>query len=95
MISMWSRHLCFGSEGGSLDLLTVLVVLDFIGLGHELWNDIVLVSFSIAVVRHHDQDNLQKKSLFWTYNFRCLEFITILMVRSLEMGRQIWNSNSS
>lgn len=92
---MCSRHLCFGSAGGNLGLLTVLLVLDFIGLRHEFWNNIVSVTFSIAVVRHHGQDNLQKKSLFWTYNSRCLEFIAIIMVGSMEVGRQTWNSNSS
>lgn len=45
-------------EWGLEPMFIVLVVHDFMELEHEFWNDIVLVTFSIAVVRYHDQDNL-------------------------------------
>lgn len=55
---MCSRHLCLGSKDGNLSLMSILMVDDFMGLGHEFLKDIVLVTFSVAVVRHYDQDHL-------------------------------------
>lgn len=49
-------------------------------------SDLFLV---IAVAKHHDLGNLQKKSLFWNNSFRTLDSMTII-AGSMTAGRQAW-----
>ena len=40
-----------------------------------------LSHFSAVVIRHHDQGNLEKKSLFGAYSFKGFESMTIMAGR--------------
>lgn len=42
-----------------------------------------LSCFSIAVLKHHDQENLQKEAFNWAYGFRGLESLMVEQMRGL------------
>lgn len=42
-----------------------------------------LSCFSIAVLKHHDQENLQKEAFNWAYGFRGLESVMVEQMRGL------------
>lgn len=50
--------------------------------------------FSIGVIGHHNQGNLEKKEIIWAHRFKRLEFMTIMTWSMTAVGNA-WSSTTT